>query len=74
MQSLRILAPQLSGSTLRISLETQPDHAYRLQGTRDLVNPNWQDIIAATGNGEMQTLQVAVDSQPPHKFFRLAQP
>ena len=72
--SLRLRALQLSGSTLRISFETQPDHAYRLQGAADLVNPDWQDIVVVTGNGEIQTLEVPVQSEPPQRFFRLAQP
>jgi hypothetical protein len=74
VRSLRLQAPQRSGDTLRISFETQPDHAYRLQGTTDLANPDWQDIVVVTGNGEMQTLEVPVQSEPPQRFFRLAQP
>jgi hypothetical protein len=74
LQSLRLLTPQMTGSTLRMTVETDPNQTYRLQGSTDLGNPDWQDIIAITGNGETQTLEVPVHSEPSHKFFRLAQP
>lgn len=72
--AIRLLAPQRSGNTLRMSLQTEVDQTYLLQAATDLKTRDWQDIAVVLGDGEMQTLEVPIHSQTSPRFFRLAQP
>jgi len=72
--AVRLLAPQLSGNTLRMSLQTEVDQTYRLQAATDLANPDWQEVVVVVGDGATQTLEVPIHSQSSPRVFRLAQP
>ncbi len=72
-QPLKIDVSALSGQSVRISWAATASKNYKIQGTRDIINPDWQTVVEDIPgvNGSIQkTLNLA--TAPQTAFLRIA--